>query len=261
MPSSTSSSAPGMSSAVRSPPLRVTSGSTSPWMTSVGTSSAAQAVGRGCPRRRWRAAAGPTPCRVERSGRRPPPPAGAATGLVEVRRGRRSPATRRRRPRWPRRDRSAGGLQEHRHGLRRGLPDVGVAGGRHDRRQRAHPRAGARSPSSGRSSRPSTRRPRGPTSIPRWSSSAMRVGRHVGQAVGRLDRLALEGLHERGRGSRRRGRRPSWSTGRRRGCRSGSRRTRGRRRPRTARSSQAISCAPRPITSSSGSSSGSPKVS
>ena len=45
MPSSTSSSAPGIASAVRWPPDRVTSGSLSPWITSAGTRDRAEALG------------------------------------------------------------------------------------------------------------------------------------------------------------------------------------------------------------------------
>ena len=82
---------------------------------------------------------------------------------------------------------------------------------------------------------------------------------HVADPVRHVDVLALEQGHHGGREVDVDGR--SWWRGRRRGCRTGSRRS-----PRSTRSSQKsvwiqIIWAPRPITSNSGGSSGSPKVS
>ena len=167
------------------PPVGVTSGSASPWTTRVGTSSAAQAVGPARRRRGWRAAGGPRPPGGS-SGRRPRSASARATVLVEVVRAADQPAASRRRGAIGLVARSAaGGCSRRLHGLGVGLADLGLAGGRHDRGERAHPRRGARWPSSGRSSRPSTRRRRGRESMPRWSSSADGVGGHVGELVRR----------------------------------------------------------------------------
>ena len=138
-------------------------------------------------------------------------------------------------------------------------PTRAAAGGGHDRGQRAAPARGAAAPSSARSCRPSRRRPRARRRCPRWSSSpkassAMSSSVYGGRRRGAADEAA--------RTSCRRVTRPvdPATSGRCRGCRSGSRRSRASASARQNSGSHQVIGPPRPITSSSGSPAGSPKV-
>ena len=231
-PSITTSSAPGIAAAVARPPETPISGSSAPWMTTVGAVIAREL--RACgPARRGSPRAG-APCRRGRSrGRRRARRARGSPPRRRARRASRWPGGRPRIRRCTRPARSAGAVISTARRLRARAADGAVAGRRHDRGEREHavgksiatrwaiippseaPTTCARSiPSS--SSRPT-------------ASAAMSSSRYGGSPPSPLSDAA------RCPGSRAR---RAWSSGRSRGCRTGSRDSRRRRAARTARSGQ-----------------------
>ena len=234
----------------RRPPAS-TSGSTSPWMTRVGTSSCAQALGRGARGEDGGQLAGDAR-RGRSSGRRLGRPARRQLVLVEAGRGCRSARAACVDAGGRCRSSRVGGrrLEQRRDGLGLGVPDVGspvvdmidVS---------VRTRSGCSMAMSGRSSRPSTRRPRGP---------ARRRGRRAGRRRRRPCRSSRYGTstsspsRRPGRidRERRRPARPSILVDRPT-SRLSKRTTGSPGRPAARRSSvsQAIIWAPRPMTSRS----------
>ena len=226
MPSSIISSAPGITSAVRSPPDGATSGS-SRRRGSPGRAGRAGATRRiGWATRRWRRAGWPRPP-GRSSGRRPGRRARPARSASKCS-GLPISSAALDRVGDVARSRSVGaGVSRTGSIVGRGLADIGVAGRRHDRRERGHPIG--RGDGDGLGDHPAHRRADdvGPLDA-QCVEQAEPVGGHVVEQVRRAGRVPAHGGHDHRRRRRRRRRPAPWWTARRRGCRSGSRRTRGR---------------------------------
>ena len=245
-----SSRAPGTARAVAMPPLGCTSGSTRPWMTSVGAvhPAAGPRCGPGWPR----SPSSDAPCRAGRS-------CGSNDGSAiwrasssskcgpEISRNVSTPLV-------DRRPRACGAERLRQLAQQRRLdpPVPAVAGVRHDRRQDWHPPrvldghrlgdhpAHRRADDVGGVDAEVVEQPDG-------------VGRHVAERVRRLGRTAARRADASIGADRRRRRVGSSSTGRCRGCRSGSPGSPRSTQRSTKSGGQPMSWPPRPITSSSGS--------